>query len=113
MTDAQRAKQFAPYAALTGFGDYIRSMETETAERVFLGEDAQEALNRDLQRLRIGDMVTIRYYNGQAYTQTSGAVRRLCPEEGTIMLDRVYIDLADIVAVKVDVSAAKQGLHSS
>ena len=51
MTNGQRAKIFAPYAALKGFGGYILGAEERGDEQILLGEDAQEELNRRLQRL--------------------------------------------------------------
>ena len=42
MTNGQRAKIFAPYAALKGFGDFIAASERRREERILPGEDAQE-----------------------------------------------------------------------
>ena len=51
MTNGQRAKIFTPYAALSGFGSFILNAERRTEERVLLGEDAQEELNRRLKQI--------------------------------------------------------------
>ncbi len=48
---AERAAQFSPFAALTGYEDIIREAARLTAERIELGEDAQQELNEKLSLL--------------------------------------------------------------
>ena len=100
MTNGQRAKIFAPYAALKGFGDYILESEIRTEERIRLGEDAQEELNRQLQRLRRGDRVAVTWYREGRYTKALGTVRRIDEELHQLCLDTRCVLLADILAVE-------------
>ena len=51
MPRAERAAQFSPFAALTGYEDILQEAARLTAEPVALGEDAREDLNRKLARL--------------------------------------------------------------
>ena len=51
MPMAQRAAQFSPFAALTGYDRIIKEAEKLTAERIELGEAAAEALNESLNLL--------------------------------------------------------------
>ncbi len=48
MPRLNRAAQFAPYAALTGYDDLIRESERETDARVELDSDGVETLDRKL-----------------------------------------------------------------
>lgn len=51
MPAEERAAQFAPFAALTGFDEVIDEAARLTADRVALSEDARAELNRGLQAL--------------------------------------------------------------
>ena len=51
MEREKRAKLFAPFDALDGYGDAIRTKNTVYTEKVRLSPDQQEALNRRLVRL--------------------------------------------------------------
>ncbi len=48
MSRLNRAAQFAPFAALTGYDDLIRESERETDARTELDESSIEELNRKL-----------------------------------------------------------------
>ena len=100
MTNGERAKIFAPYAALKGFGDYIYEQELEIAERVVLSEDAQEELNWRLQQFQIGDTVTVTYYLNRRYVDATGAVRKINMDERYIRIGGIDIPLKDILFVE-------------
>ena len=51
MPREERAAQFAPYAALTGYDGVIREAARLTARQIELDEDALQLLNEDLSRL--------------------------------------------------------------
>ena len=102
MNNAQRAKIFAPYAALKGFGDFILAAQHTTRERVFLGEDAAADLNRQLQTLRRGDIIAVTYYLRDDYVEVCGAVRRISPEEEQLTVGGVKIPFGDILSVRRD-----------
>lgn len=55
MPRLQRAAQFAPFAALTGYDELIRESERVTDARAELDEGGLEALDRSLLRLLRGD----------------------------------------------------------
>ena len=57
MNNAQRAKQFMPFAALKGFEEAVRAQERQREPRVILGEDARQELNFRLQGILPGDRV--------------------------------------------------------
>ena len=105
-----RAAQFAPFAALTGYEAAVGETARLTAERREL--DAQEAaeLNRRLTdlaaRLKDRPDVTIEYFvpderkAGGAYVTVTGRVRHISvPEKVLVMEDGTAIPLEDIATV--------------
>jgi len=82
-----RAAQFAPFAALTGFEAAIEETARTTQERVELGESAAEELDRRLRYVgeRLGETpeVTVTFFvpdgkkNGGRYERITGRVSRL------------------------------------
>ena len=83
MSRLNRAAQFAPFDALTGFGAAIREMARRTEAQRELTEDQKAALNAQLLRLRVGSDVTVCYFlpderkDGGAYLRVTGTVRKL------------------------------------
>ena len=105
---SDRAAQFAPFAALTGYDSAIKETGRLTGERIELDEEALTALNRKYQLLMdtLDDApeVTIIYFQpderkaGGQYVSATGTVkkvdtfgRRILLQDGTrIPLDSVY-----------------------
>ena len=63
---ADRAMQFAPFAALKGYYEAVRLQERITEPRTELSEDEAEAISYTLNKLRGGTTVKIRYYDVDA-----------------------------------------------
>lgn len=74
---ADRAMQFAPFAALKGYYESIRLQERITEPKKELSEDEAEAISNTLNKLRVGTTVKIRYYDVDAYTIAIRARRYL------------------------------------
>ena len=108
MPMSDRAAQFAPFAALTGYDSAIKETGRLTDERIELDEEALTALDRKYQLLMdtLDDEpeVTITYFQpderkaGGQYVSATGTVkkvdtfgRRILLQDGTrIPLDSVY-----------------------
>lgn len=108
MPMSDRAAQFAPFAALTGYDSAIKETGRLTDERIELDEEALTALDRKYQLLMdtLDDApeVTIVYFQpderkaGGQYVSATGTVkkvdtfgRRILLQDGTrIPLDSVY-----------------------
>ena len=108
MPMSDRAAQFAPFAALTGYDSAIKETGRLTDERIELDEEALTALDRKYQLLieALDDApeVTIIYFRpderkaGGQYVSATGTVkkvdtfgRRILLQDGTrIPLDSVY-----------------------
>ena len=103
-----RAAQFAPFAALTGFGATIDETARLTDRRIDLTEAEKEAINRKLNRLAGGDALELtwyipdRYKDGGRYTSETVTLRQIIPSEGRLTLaDGRSIDLEAILDVEL------------
>ncbi len=107
MAVADRAAQFSPFAALTGYDDAVREAARLTDRRLELDEYEQQALNDRLQqilsRLPKQPVVRITYFRpdsckeGGAYVTVNGVIKRLDTVEREIRLvDGTRIPIEDI-----------------
>lgn len=92
MSGANRAAQFSPFAALTGYEDQIRDAWHERCDRILLSEEEQEKIGKVLQEIVKGDVVSLSCFvenpgtdgsGGFAegeYKEVSGQVLRMEPE---------------------------------
>lgn len=96
MSMSARAAQFAPFAALTGFGDVLRETRRLTETRAEPDEYEKEELDRMLRRaVKAGaggpewEFVYFRpdaAKSGGAYVTVVGRIRRIDAETGDIVL---------------------------
>ena len=77
MPRTDRASQFMPFAALKGFEAALREKERIEVEKVILSEEALDFLDYQLSLLKVGDMVTITYYDFGAYIQKTGLISKI------------------------------------
>lgn len=108
MTRADRAAQFAPFAALSGYGDEIDETARLTDGRIELSEDEKELLDGKLRMLGDGicSEAAITYFvpdsrkAGGCYRTEAGEVRRIDELERTvIMRSGVKIHIDDILSI--------------
>ena len=104
-----RAAQFAPFAALTGFGDVIDEASRLTDMRIDLSPEEREALNARLRALepRLPAQVTVTYFmpdrrkDGGRYVAEAVELRQILPEAGTLLLaDGRRVALADVLEIE-------------
>lgn len=93
MTLLERAAQFAPFSALSGYKDELQETARQTEERSELDETEKEYLNRQLQfALRKQAPVSITYFvpderkEGGRYITVRGEIRRADPVERILYL---------------------------
>ena len=110
MTMLNRAAQFAPFAALSGYDDSVRETERLTNKRVELDESEIAVLNDKLQYLymtkREHPQVTITYFvedrskEGGSYEKITGTVKNIdavfCY---VVMDDGTLVTIKDIYAI--------------
>ncbi|SFD09063.1 YolD-like family protein [Butyrivibrio sp. YAB3001] len=77
MPRADRASQFMPFAALKGFEDTLREKERIEVPQIILTEETLEYLDHQLSILKVGDMVTIVYYDSGCYIKKTGLISRI------------------------------------
>lgn len=113
MPRADRAAQFSPFAALTGFGGAIAETARLTEEKIELDEYAKGMLDRRLQLLRehisrrpeaaFTYFVPDERKSGGAYVTAAGPVKKLDDLSQTVHLaDGTVIPMDDICAVDGD-----------
>ena len=109
MTD--RAAQFMPFRALTGYEDAVRETARYTDERIELTEDEKALLDMRLQKLadEISNQpkMTLTYFRpdkkkaGGAYICVTGQLKKIDDHEGALILtggERILIeDILEII----------------
>lgn len=107
-----RAAQFAPFAALTGYDESIREAARETIQRRDLSEDEKAELDTKLNFLqdKIKDQpfVTVEYFisdehkSGGRYDTYSGKLRRIdFVNEWLFFVDGVRLELYNIYEINI------------
>ena len=107
MSLADRAAQFSPFAALTGYEEAIKEAGRIVDEKIELSEEEKEEINRKLNYLnehkKENTQITITYFlkdmkkNGGSYRQITSNLKRLDEIEKTILLaDNTILRIDDI-----------------
>ncbi len=110
MTKENRATQFAPFAALTGFGDAVTEMARLTDEKTELSEEQIAELNYKLNflndHIKEKPLVAITHFvpderkSGGKYVTTIGVIKQIIDALGIIETeDRMKIEMKNIVAI--------------
>lgn len=112
MSMAERAAQFSPFAALTGFGGVIQETGRLTDQRVELGESDREELERQLNYLNAQEgqpLVKATYFlpdgkkEGGAYVTVTGNLKRIDTVEGVLLLENeIQIPIKELCRVELE-----------
>ena len=111
MSQADRAAQFSPFAALTGYEAAVRETARLTQGRMTLSEEEKESINRVLlylqDHLSEQPPVLVTYFlpdqkkDGGAYLTLRGTLRRIAPLERQLLLtDGTQIPIDDITQLQ-------------
>ena len=112
MSNYDRAAQFSPFAALTGFDDAIAETGRQTQDRIELDRDALDRLDEQMQSLLEvldsqpeAEVVWFRYDErkaGGSYVTTTGHVKKVDTYlERMIFTDGRSIPLGEVLSVTV------------
>jgi hypothetical protein len=111
MSVENRAAQFAPFAALTGYEEAVEETGRRTQRRKILEEDEREELDRILQRIlenRDNMKISITYFvpderkQGGSYETIEGCIHRIDQYERILVLDNgTGIPLDDIMNLEI------------
>ena len=113
MSELERAAQFSPFAALTGYDAAIQETGRLTDERMEIGEEEKAMLDRKQQYLLeiISDKpeITVRYFkpderkSGGAYVSVTGKLKRIDEYERMMILtDGKKIPMDEIADIESD-----------
>ena len=108
-----RAAQFSPFQALSGYGAAIKETARLTDERIDLDEDSKMLLNEKIriiaERFSEQPRVAITYFQpdkrktGGAYISATGQIKRIDEYQRTVILtDRTAIPIDQIYEIESD-----------
>lgn len=84
MKKEERAKQFAPFNALTGLYDAIALKERMKVEQIELSDDDRDELDRVIRKVKNGDMISIVYLDNDDFIKKNGMISRIDFDGGYI-----------------------------
>lgn len=110
MSMIDRAAQFSPFAALTGYDSAIKETGRLTDDKVDLSDEAYELLNQKFQQisehLDEHNEVSLLYYvpdahkDGGAYCSLTGTIKRIDEiERVIIMRDGTKVPMDDVIDI--------------
>ena len=107
MSMINRAAQFSPFAALTGYDDQIAETARLTDRRIELTEAEEAEISNALGQLKKGDEVEITFFVpdkkkvGGRYVTENVVVKQMIPTEGRLILsDGRSIEMSAIIEVE-------------
>lgn len=116
MSMQDRAAQFSPFAALTGYDAAVKETARLTDKKIVLDEEALTFLNRKYQilvdKLDERSEVIITYFkpdtrkSGGAYVEITGAVKKVDDFERIIvMMDGTKLPMDDVLDIEGEIFA--------
>lgn len=111
MSIQNRAAQFVPFAALTGYEEGLRESIRLTDKKIELDDETKDELNRKLQQIKLNiknfPNITFTYFikdsvkDGGAYITTYGVVKKIDEDNKLIILDtKEEIPIQDILKIE-------------
>ena len=107
MSMINRAAQFSPFAALTGYDDAIEETARLTDSRIELTEAEEDEISRKLGRLQRWDTVELTWFvpdkrkGGGRYNAERMVIKQVVAAEGKVNLaDGRSVDIKDIIDVR-------------
>lgn len=102
MPQADRAKQFMPFAALKGLPEALAVMEKITVPKMELSPEMAEELDLKMHLLERGKITSIVYFNEDEYIKISGMVARIDETNRILQIVNTKIKFDDILDIEID-----------
>lgn len=102
----ERARQFLPFNALTGYYQMILERQRVSEPKKELSEDETEALSEKLKSLRRHNLISVTYYK-DAYITKTGLITDIDLTFQTLTVVKTKIAFQDIFDVKTRKDFAK------
>ncbi len=111
MSIYNRAAQFAPFAALTGYDDAIRETGRQVSQRIELSDTRKEQLDLKMMRLMERDDRTVSviyfkkdtYKSGGEYIRYDGVLRKIDESErALVMADGFRVEIDDVYDINYE-----------
>ena len=99
MTRENRAKQFAPFAALTGLEFALRRVEKITVDKIELTDERKDELDTRLRMIEKNDIISVVYYCKGEYLKVTGMVSRIDPTARILQIVNTKILFADLYEI--------------
>ena len=111
MSLEERAAQFAPFAALTGYDDEVKETARLTDQRIDLDEEVKSILDSKIQtilgKISTRPTISVTYFitddkkEGGKYVTITGIVKKIDKYKQVIVLeDRTEIPINEIISIK-------------
>lgn len=113
MSLQNRAAQFAPFAALTGYEERVAETARLTSGRAELSEEVKSEIDSGLREIRAGlecgssTTVEVIYFvkdlrkSGGEYVTYSGIPQKIDTDRGIITVDEQRIPIDDIMSIRI------------
>lgn len=98
---ANRAAQFMPFAALTGYYELVRKQEITVEPKCELTEEKALELSHKLEGLKRGDLVRVTYYDTYGYRARTGILDEALPAFKLLKLRDIAIEFDDIQDIEL------------
>ena len=98
---ANRAAQFMPFSALTGYYELVRKQEITVEDKHELTEEAALELSQMLDGVQRGDLLRVTYYDVYGYRTRTSIVDEVLPSFQKLKLRDITIDFDDIYKIEL------------
>ena len=95
-----RASQFAPFDALKGFYTLLKEEETDNITKKELLSDWEDVLNENLRKIKIGDLIIVKYYYLTDYLEVIGYLKKIDNVHKYLIISNTKILFSDIINIE-------------
>jgi len=99
---SERAKIFGAFSPLKSFDKALKEKERVTVPKAELLDDKIEEIEREMQKIEVGKIISVVHYQEGEYEKTVGCVSAFSPEEKYIKVIKTKIYFENIYDLKVE-----------